>query len=461
MINIRSRLTYQFIALVTAILLLFSVGVYFFSKLYLEKRFYKRLQDRAITTTTLLFDLQATDSTVLRLVNISDKELLIDENIFVYDEISKMIVFSSNNGNLLSRQQLLPLMKSDQITTYARVGDYQVLGIHLKKGESDNWVVVSAIDKNGIEALEDLRRILMIMILAGILLLGLSGWFFADRALAPMSGIIKQVNGIFPEYVAKRVEHPNRSDEIGLLVATFNQLLDRIEDALIMQKMFIANVSHELKNPLTKIYSQIDVALMQKRSPEVYEKSLNSLKEDTTTLIQLTNTLLNLANTIVSSESVQKTPIRMDELLWETKGQLQKWHEDYQVQINFLDFPEDEESLIIQGNEASLKVVLMNLMDNACKFSDDNTVIVTFLANEEGIKISFMNKGSIIPASDLPFIFHPFYRSNATAQATKGHGVGLAIVSQVTRLHKGEVTVVSDKNGTIFTLSFPKNTEQF
>ena len=111
MINIRSRLTYQFMALVTAILLLFSIGVYFFSKLYLEKRFFKRLQDRAITTTTLLFDLQATDSTVLKLVNISDKELLIDESISVYDENAKTIIFSSNNGKMFSHQQLLPLMK--------------------------------------------------------------------------------------------------------------------------------------------------------------------------------------------------------------------------------------------------------------------------------------------------------------------------------------------------------------
>ena len=74
MLNIRSRLTYQFMAIITAILMFFSVGVYFFSKLYLEKRFFKRLQDRAITTTTLLFDLQTADTTVLKLVNTADKE---------------------------------------------------------------------------------------------------------------------------------------------------------------------------------------------------------------------------------------------------------------------------------------------------------------------------------------------------------------------------------------------------
>ncbi len=456
MLNIRSRLTYQFMALVTAILLLFSVGVYFFSKLYLEKRFFIRLKDRTTTTTTLLFDLQATNSTITKLVNISDKELLTQESVVIYDIDSMKQVFNSSSSQSISYQSLISKMKVDRKTTYTELGEYYILGTYYKKGKSNYLIFVSAIDTNGMVALQDLRKILMVMILAGILLLGLSGWFFADRALAPMSGIIKQVNGIFPDYIAKRVEHPNRSDEIGLLVNTFNQLLDRIEEALNIQKMFIANVSHELKNPLTKIFTQIDIALMQKRSPEVYEQSLLSLKEDTRTLIQLTNTLLNLANTIITSESVQKSPIRMDELLWETKEQLIKWHEDYQVQINFLDFPEDEESLILYGNEASLKVVLMNLMDNACKFSFTKSAVVDFIANQEGINISFFDEGPIIPEAEIPFIFHPFYRSNATAQATKGHGVGLAIVAQVTQLHKGQISVSSNQSGTRFVLNFPK-----
>ena len=456
MINIRSRLTYQFMAIVTAILLLFSVGVYFFSKLYLEKRFFKRLQDRAITTTTLLFDLQTANTTVLKMVNASDKEFLSDESIFVYDEIQKKLVFSTQEPYSGLFKELIPNIQKQKQSTYFNAGYYQTLGIQLKKGASSYWVIVSAIDTNGKEALEDLRKILVIMILVGILLLGLSGWFFADKALAPMSGIIKQVNEIFPGKVEKRVQHPNRSDEIGLLVATFNQLLDRIEGALVMQKMFIANVSHELKNPLTKIYSQIDITLLKKRTPEVYQESLKSLQEDTRSLTQLTNTLLNLANTVVSSDTMQRVPIRVDELLWEAKSQLKKWHEEYNIQLNFGDFPEDEEELIIQGNEASLKVAIMNLMDNACKFSEDNTVVVNFTASIDEIKISFYNKTPIIPEADLPYIFRPFYRSNATAKATKGHGVGLAIVSQITKLHNGKISVVSNTEGTTFTLFFSK-----
>ncbi|CAH0997489.1 Adaptive-response sensory-kinase SasA [Emticicia aquatica] len=456
MINIRSRLTYQFMAIVTAILLLFSIGVYFFSKLYLEKRFFKRLQDRAITTTTLLFDLQTADTTVLKLVNMADKELLSDESIFVYDEKNNKLIFSTQEPYSGLFKELIPNIQKQKKTTYYHASFYQTLGIQLKKGADSYWVIVSAIDQNGKEALEDLRKILVVMVLVGILLLGLSGWFFADKALAPMSGIIKQVNEIFPANVEKRVQHPNRSDEIGLLVATFNQLLDRIEEALVMQKMFIANVSHELKNPLTKIYSQIDITLLQKRTPEVYEESLKSLQEDARTLTQLTNSLLDLANSVVSAETIKLVPLRIDELLWDAKSQLQKWHENYTIQIDFNDFPEEEEALIMQGNEASLKVALMNLMDNACKFSKNNSVIVSFVASLEAIKILFFNKGPIIPEADLPFIFHPFYRSNATAKATKGHGVGLAIVAQITKLHNGNISVVSNEEGTTFTLVFQK-----
>lgn len=456
MVTIRSRLTYQFIVLVTAILLFFSFGVYFFSKLYLEKRFYKRLQDRAITTTTLLFDIQAADTTVLKLVNVSDRELLTNESISVYNESLEQFIFFTHPSDTSFHQQLLPLVIKNKLTIYTSYNGYQVLGIHLTNEGKGNWVIVSAIDQNGKDALQDLKKILIVMVGAGILLLGISGWIFANRALAPVSGIIRQVNQIFPRNVKKRVDYPTPDDEIGELVATFNQLLDRIEEALITQKMFIANVSHELKNPLTKIYSQIEITLLQKRTPEAYEKSLKALQEDTRTLTQLTNTLLNLANVVANAEGIKYTPIRLDELLWEAKSQLQKWHETCHIQLNFGDFPDDEESLIIQGNEAAMKVVFMNLMDNACKFSSDNTATVSFSCNESEIIISFFNKGPIIPKSDIPYIFQPFYRSNASAQAVQGHGVGLAIVAQITRLHQGEINVKSDTTGTTFTLVFTR-----
>lgn len=453
--DIRSRLTYQFMALVVAILLLFSIGVYFFSKLYLEKRFFKRLEDRAVTTTTLLFDLQAASTTIMKLVNVSDKELLNDERISIYKETTKQLVFSTEQEQNLPILSFIEKQKGATTAIHTHFGEYQVFAVAITHNQENYWVIVAAIDRIGAEALADLRRILVVMVLIGVLLLGLSGWFFAGRALAPMSTIVYQVNEIFPANVTQRVAYSNKTDEIGVLVATFNQLLDRIEEALTMQKLFIANVSHELKNPLTKIFSQVELALMQPRSTSEYQHSLQSLQEDTKTLVQLTNTLLDLANTVGSSESMIMSAIRLDELLWDAKSQMQKWHSDYQVKLNFIEFPDDEESLIISGNEAALKVLFMNLMDNACKFSDNKTVSINFTATKTAICIAFVNTGSMIPKVDFPYIFNPFYRSNATAQGIKGHGVGLAIVAQLAKLHHATIEVFSDKVATTFVVEFP------
>ena len=452
--DIRSRLTYQFMMLVVAILLLFSVGVYFFSKLYLEKRFFKRLEDRAVTTTTLLFDLQAANTTIMKLVHVSDKELLNDEQISIYNEATKQLIFSTSQAHRLPILDLIEQKKGSTKAIHTQVGDYQVFAVSIKDKQINYWVVVAAIDRIGADALADLRRILVVMVLIGVLLLGLSGWVFAGRALAPMSSIVHQVNEIFPANVTRRVEHSNKTDEIGVLVATFNQLLDRIEEALTMQKLFIANVSHELKNPLTKIFSQVEIALMQPRSQEEYQHSLQSLQEDTKTLVQLTNTLLDLANTVGSTNNINLVPIRLDELLWDTKSQMQKWNSDYQVKLNFLEFPDNEESLTILGNEASLKVLFMNLMDNACKFSDNKTVVINFTATATIIRVALVNTGSMIPKADFPYIFNPFYRSNATAKGVKGHGVGLAIVAQIVKVHSATIEVFSDKNATTFLVQF-------
>jgi signal transduction histidine kinase len=288
------------------------------------------------------------------------------------------------------------------------VDDYQVFGMSIQYKGNNHWIIVSAVDEAGKEALSDLRKILMIMTLVAILLVGLSGWIFADKALAPMSAITRQVNSIFPKNIGKRVEHPDREDEIGLLVDTFNRLLDRVEQTLLTQKIFIANVSHELKNPLTKIYSQLEITLLQPRSVEVYQKLLSSLKDDTRTLTQLTNTLLDLANTVVDSKAIAKTSVRMDELLWDAKSQVQKWHEDYQINISFNDFPEEEDTLVINGNEAALKVVLMNLMDNACKFSENKTVRVDFSTNDYWIKLSFFNDDQRFLPKTFPIFLNRF-----------------------------------------------------
>lgn len=456
MLNIRTRLTFQFVCLVALILLGLSFGVFFFGKLYLQKRYFKRLQDRAITTATVLFDLQASGDAVLKLMGASDREPLYQENISVYDAGRAGLLFSTNPANLHFHQQIVPRLDSTAETTYLHQADYQVVAIPLRQRSQTNWIIVSGIDQGGREALSDLKKILVVMTLAAVLLLTVAGWFFASSALAPMASITRQVNAIFPNCVGKRVLHPNESDEIGRLVLTFNRLLDRIEQSLHAQRIFVANVSHELKNPLTKIQAQVDVALLQPRTPEAYETTLRSIQEDVRQLADLTTVLLELANISANSPNFSFELIRIDELLWEVKSQFEHWHAGFVVNLIFVDFPDQEEDLILLGNKPSLRVLLSNLFDNACKFSPDQTAHVAFRSEAGQVTVTVFNTGPPIPDGDLPFVFQPFFRGNATALGREGHGIGLAVVAEVARLHAGRIWVESSGEGTRFVLHLPR-----
>jgi signal transduction histidine kinase len=447
--SIRTRLTVQFMGLVTVVLLLFSLGVYGFSRLYLQKRFFSRLQDRALSVTVPLFDLPN------RPVGIQppNMELLPGELVSVYNEKLRRTIFCTDTARAVVHEPFVALLRPGKPRLYLRQNGRQLLAIALTGVARGNWILVSAVDQAGQAALTDLRQILGVMGLVGVLLLSLTGWLFAGRALAPMDTIVGQVNAIFPANMTRRVEHDNPDDEIGALATTVNRLLDRVGETLLNQKLLIANVSHELKNPLTRIRSQLDVALRQPRDAETYVRLLTSLRDDATALTDLTNTLLTLAGT--DADALPMQPIRIDERLWEVKQQTEKWNDSYRVTITFAEFPDDEDALLAMGNEAALKNLLLNLIDNACKFASDNQARVLFRANGETIEIQITNVGPPIAPADLPHIFEPFYRSRSTATTYRGHGLGLAIAARIAGLHKGAITAASTESGAVFTVVLP------
>ncbi len=447
--NIRTRLTVQFMALVTVVLLLFSLGVYGFSRLYLQKRFFGRLQSRALTITEQLVNAPNPSAGTRQ----PSTDALPDEQVSVYNTRLHRIIFSVGPDRPARHTPFIAQLKTGKARLYLHQGDTQAVAIFLAGKAPDNWILISAVDQQGKAALADLRQILGVMGLVGVLLLSLAGWLFAGRALAPMENIVVQVNTIFPANMARRVAYVNPGDEIGSLVATVNRLLDRVGEALLNQKMFIANVSHELKNPLTKIRSQLDVALRQPRDPDTYIRLLTSLRDDATSLTDLTNTLLTLAGT--DADTLPMQPLRIDELLWEVKQQAQKWNEDYRVALTFAEFPDEEGALLVMGNEAALKNLLLNLLDNACKFATDNQALVTFRADGTTVQVQIANVGPPIAAADLPFLFEPFYRSRTTATTHRGHGLGLAIAARIADLHRGTIVAESTKMGAVFTLSLP------
>jgi signal transduction histidine kinase len=123
---------------------------------------------------------------------------------------------------------------------------------------------------------------------------------------------------------------------------------------------------------------------------------------------------------------------------------------DYQI----ISLPIDEEKLLFLGNETLLKTAVFNLAENACKFSENQKVIVTLQYVNDSIKINFVDYGRGIPKAEIPFVFEPFYRGHLNSEV-KGYGIGLALVKQIILLHQAKISVSSEPGiGTNFEIIF-------
>jgi len=452
--KIRQKLTIQFVLLVSAISLAAFVGIYYIYQSYVSNRFFTRLRSKAITTAELLSENSEIDAALLRKINESNRDLLYKENIIVFDTLNHIVYRSEDLLEFTITKEMLIRNGRDK---KFKISDFGVIVINYSSSKKKFLIIAAAIDLYGNDTVSNLLQVMLILYFILVFAVGITGWFFAGRALQPISDVISQVNDIYPQDFDKRlkVHVHNEEDEIGVLTITFNQLLNRTEEAFKQQRFFISNVSHELKNPLSKIISQIEVVLLKDRDKEDYIKTLGSVLEDMQNLSKLSQTLLELSRLTEENHSFLFSSIRLDELLWETKDILKMNNVGYNVTVSFENITDAEEEFKVLGNPYLLKIALYNLLENGCKFSSNQTTNVLIRLEQDNIVIKFSNLSQGINENETNLIFQPFYRANNTA-TIKGYGIGLSLVEKISKLHGGKVTLVSNKAGnTTFSLILP------
>jgi signal transduction histidine kinase len=452
--QIRTRLTLQFIITVASILALALGFVYVRYKRSLEEEFYRGLRFKAIMTAQMV--LRQEDKIIFPNQEETDSPNLLpaSEAIAIYN-VKKQRVFALNQGRNALPEQTFEGIRSlgeCRIT----FGDLPALGIKHYSVSGNEYVVVAASVFQS-EELKQLRNILLLSFFIAVTLVALGGWFFAGQALAPVSRIVDQVERILPSNLGVLLQSPTTNDEIGRLVQTFNRLLDRIYFAFQMQKRFVSNVSHELKNPISIIIAQLEVSLGRSRTAEAYRETMESVLEDSKHMAEITDKLLQMARVYSEDSSISFSDIQMDTLVLQVREMLLRGHSDYTISVDFdLAIP-DNSSMIVVGNEPLLKLAISNLIENGCKFSPDKSVsLVVTKGGDGGLVLLIKDKGPGIPAADLPLVFQPFYRGVQQAKAP-GSGIGLSLVDSILRLHQTVIEISTNpEGGTIFRLCFPK-----
>jgi signal transduction histidine kinase len=440
-VQIRTKLTLQFSVLVSTIVLVTFFVIYILTEDFAQRDFYRRLREKAITSAILLIKVDQVDSALLQVIDRAKRDNFYREAVHVFNQEDKEIYFSGDTVTLPITPEILSEIRKRNEYQFELNG-FHLNGILFKDGDNNYASIVAAIDIHGMRRLTYLKTILSVafFILSGVVLA--AGWVYSGRALKPLQRIMDDVESLSPQNLDQRLKEGKHQDEMGKLIFIFNKLLDRIANAFNLQKMFVSNVSHELKNPLTNITSQLEVTLLKERSKEEYRETIESVLEDIKSLNLLSNSLLELARLTRDTDSFSMSRVRLDEILWDARDSVKSIDPSYQVEIEIRDMPDDENKLYVEGNLYLLKTAFQNIIENACKFSTDMLAEVTLSVTEEYLIVKVQDRGPGIDNKDIDHVFEPFFRTDATSKV-RGYGIGLSLCNRIISIHKGKIEINS------------------
>lgn len=448
--KIRNRLSLFFA--ITSSLVLFALGisVYFFSSQYREREFNIRLLRRVDITEKMFLERESLTEQSYELIREQFLNVLPEET----EEVIQVKEGWRDSLKFEYPDEFLDELLREGIAAYLN-GNRQGAGklFHLAGG--DYVVIISAVDLIGINVEKNLRNILAVSMCSGIALMIFLSHTVTGRLLRPISEKIRKANTISVSNLHERLRVFNPDDEIGQLAIAFNRLLDRLDDAFNSQKLFVANASHEIRNPLTSIMGEADLALDKERSPKEYQEALRTIQTEADRLNMLVNNLLQLSAVSYNPAELRREVMTVSSLLIETKKKFDLLDPDNQLSFD-QDVSAAFQHVYLQANRTLLLTALINIFDNACKFSSGAPVRVSVVHENCKVKISVKDQGIGIAPEDIPKLPQPFFRAD-NVRNIRGTGIGIPLTVKIIELHEGEFDVKSTLNkGTTVIITLPE-----
>jgi signal transduction histidine kinase len=465
--SIRLRLTIGYVGVLTAILIVFSAVVYTFLNFSLLSEVDRTLHDRAAQVGASIAA-QNDPLIVLRTGLIDLPALDVFSTPAVYIQVVRgdgSVARSSQNLG----DQRLPLDADLQAINMQNQTGIKTLvldnGVRLRMisapisvaGEMVGAVQVGHPLSDVDAMLQQVLVLLMGGTVATIILAGGIGLLMSWLALRPIDRITQTAGRIArAQDLGRRLPVPTTDDEVGRLVSTFNAMLERLDRLFQAQQRLGADVSHELRTPLTTIRGNVDLLRRGAADdPDERAAALDAIQAETDRMNRLVADLLLLAQAEAGMR-LEKQPVELDTLILQVYRQAQlmattRFPSGERVAIHL----GHEDQAIVEGDPDRLKQLLLNLVDNALKYTPPGGHITLSLYRDyDWVRVSVVDTGIGIPPDALPHIFDRFYR--AQREGRKGVGLGLSIARWIAEAHDGRLTVESQVGqGTTFVLWLP------
>ncbi|HKX43261.1 MAG TPA: HAMP domain-containing sensor histidine kinase [Burkholderiaceae bacterium] len=296
--------------------------------------------------------------------------------------------------------------------------------------------------------------VFVVMGAALLLAVGAAGALLTRRVFRAIDDVVQQAHRIGEADLGRRLPHPGTADEVGRLVETLNEMLGRLERSFEAQRRFTADASHELRSPLSRLRTELELALRRPRDAADYVETLRSCMEEVERLTLLVEELLVLARIDAGQERGPVEAVSLNVLAEEAIQRVRPMARDHDVRVA-LD-PAPPVAARVARGPASL--VLANLLSNAVKFSGQGgQVSVGLHVEESAAVIRVADSGPGLGVMELPYLFDRFYRGSAArAGGVPGVGLGLALSQAIVQAHGGSIEASNrEPRGALFTVRLP------
>jgi len=457
--NVRSRLTLWYVAVLAALLVVYGLGSLFFLHLNMREDLDHNLLEDMETVEGQIAT-EPDGSLTLRLHHGDEGDPGLDRFVEIW----------SPQGNVLYRTPQLegqalggPPSAEDAREDVAPVSERLASGLRVRVASSPHHLagrtVILRVAHNEEKMWRELREfatVLLIGLPLGVLLAGFGGYALARKALAPIDAMTRETQKISAEDLGARLSIKNGDDELGRLGTVLNAMLGRLQGAFEQLRRFTADASHELRTPLTAIRSVGEVALQEPKDPAEYRDVIGSMLEEVDRLTRLVESLLVLSRADASRIQLHRADSSLLSVAEEAASTLEVLAEEKRQKVDV----EGDADLVVSADRLILRQAIINLLDNAIKYSaaDSSICLRVYRGENKTAILDVIDHGPGIPAEHQPYVFDRFYRvDKARTREWGGAGLGLSITRWAVEAHGGEIALTSKEgHGTTFRVSLPE-----
>lgn len=462
--SLRARLTLWYVSVLALILVVFGFAVYVMLSRALHRRVDEALRSTLeISITSLTHDALEGQSSQSAAQSTAAELSHPQQAMMIFDNTGQLLAEHPYEEDLHIRLPDLKAIPADEVYLYtvAQQGNADlrhrlaVRRVRIPPADTPYIILASQPLTAVEEELKSLREILYFATPAVLLVAGLGGWFLARQGLAPVAAMAKSARQIGSGSLDQKLPVANPRDELGQLATTFNELLARLDSAFAQQRRFMADASHELRTPLSVMSTAAGVTLNKEhRDEKEYREAIQMVAEQTQRLSRIVKDMFILARADAGRYPLQKNALYLNDLLDEVAraGELLATAKNVELSVNNI------QDAAFHGDEDLLRQMVLNLVDNAVKFTPEGGTVTLDLREErDAFVFSVSDTGLGISPDVRDHIFERFYSvDKSSSRNNQSGGLGLAIAKWIANAHNGDLQLASSSSsGTTFLIRLP------